>query len=109
MKTYIKIAGILLLTLIDTGTLIYVISEDLVKKLRLKIKVNDRIKVAPLEGGSKIRIIGFIPNVLIAIQNFYIPGLLYVMERTELVIILGTDWMDRYQADIRKSDNVMEV
>ena len=31
------------------------------------------------------------------------------MGGTESVVILGTDWMDRYQADIRRSDNVIEV
>ena len=67
MKAYIRIAGIPLFTLIDTGALVCVISEILAKKLRLKIEVNDRIKVASLEGGSKVKVIGLIPNALIAI------------------------------------------
>ncbi len=36
-------------------------------------------------------------------------GLLYVMGETESVVILGTDWMDYYQADIRRFDNIIEV
>ncbi len=32
-----------------------------------------------------------------------------MMGGTESVVILGIDWMDYYQADIRRSDNVMEV
>ena len=31
------------------------------------------------------------------------------MGGTELVIILETDWIDCYQADIRRSDNVIKV
>jgi len=34
-------------------------------------------------------------------------GSLYVMGETESVVILETDWIDRYQAD--RSDNIMEV
>ncbi len=96
-------------TLIDTGTSVCVISEDLAKKLRLRIKLNDGTKVAPLGGGSKVKVIGLIPNAPIAVQNLHTPGPLYVMGGTESVVILGTDWMDRYQADIRRSDNVIEV
>ena len=67
MKIYIRIAEILLSTLIDIGVSIYVISEDLTKKLRLKIKINNEIKVASLEGGSKVKVIGLISNILIVI------------------------------------------
>ncbi len=54
MKAYIRIAGISLSTLIDTGVLVYIISENLVKKFRLKIETNDGTKVVILlEGRSK--------------------------------------------------------
>src|SRR6266540_2457357 len=96
LKAYIRIAGTLLPTLIDTGVSVCVISEDLAKKLRLRIKPNDETKVAPLGGRSKVKVIGLIPNAPIAVQNFCTPGLLYVMEGTESVVILGTDWMDCY-------------
>src|SRR6266540_3940724 len=45
----------------------------------------------------------------ITVQNLRTPRPLYVIEGTESVVILGTDWMDRYQADIRRSDNIMKV
>ena len=109
LKVYIRIAGILLSTLINIRASIYIISEDLVKKLKLKIEANNETKVAPLEEWSKVKIIGLILNAPIAVQNLRILESLYVMEGTESVIILKTDWMDWYQADIRKSDNVMKV
>src|SRR6266542_5571417 len=31
------------------------------------------------------------------------------MEGTETILILGTDWFDKYQADIRRSDNKIEI
>src|SRR6266498_5963843 len=53
-------------------------------------------------------VIGLISNISIAVQNLYILGSLYIMG-IESVVILETDWMDCYQADIRRSDNVIEV
>jgi len=96
-------------TLIDIGASICVISEDLVKKLRLRIEPNDGTKVVPLGGESKVKVIGLILNAPIAVQNLRTPGPLYVIGGTESVVILGTDWIDCYQADIRRSDNVMKV
>jgi len=37
------------------GALVYVISEDLARKLKLKIEVNNRTKVALLKGENKIK------------------------------------------------------
>ncbi len=31
------------------------------------------------------------------------------MEGTESVVILGTNWINHYQANIRRSNNVIEV
>jgi len=91
LKAYIRIAETSLSTLIDIGVSVYVISEDLIKKLRLKIEANDGIKIASLGGRSKVRVIGFISNALIAMQNLCMLGLLYVIRDTESVVILGTD------------------
>src|SRR6266540_5799231 len=109
LKAYIRIAGTPLPTLIDIRASVCVISEDLAKKLRLRIEPNDGTKVASLGGGSKIKVIGLILNAPIAVQNLRTLGPLYVMGGIESVVILGTDWMDHYQADIRRSDNVIEV
>jgi len=100
LKAYIRIVRTPLPILIDIRVSICVISEDLAKKFRLKIEANDRIKIIPLEGKSKVRVIGLIPNVLIAVQNLCTSKSLYVIGGTKSVIILKTDWMDRYQADI---------
>jgi len=55
LKVYIRIAGIFLPILINMGALVYVISEDLARKLKLKIEVNNRTKVALLKGENKIK------------------------------------------------------
>ena len=85
-----------MLTLIDIRASVYVISKDLAKKLKLRIELNDGTKVALLGRGSKVKVIGLIPNASIAVQNLRTSELLHVMEGTESVVILGTDWIDRY-------------
>ncbi len=67
LKVYIRIAGTPLPILIDTGASVCVISKDLAKKLRLRIEPNDGTKVAPLGGGSKVKVIGLISNAPIAV------------------------------------------
>ncbi len=94
MKAYIRIARTPLPTFIDTRVSICIILEDFAKKLRLKIEANDGTKVAPLGGESKIKIIGFISNTSIAVQNLRMSELLYIIGGTESVVILGIDWMD---------------
>ncbi len=83
---------IFLSTLIDTRAFIYVIFENLVRKFKLKIETNNGIKVVPLEGKSKIKVIDLIFNASIIIQNLYMLESLYVIGGTESVVIL--EWIN---------------
>ncbi len=56
LKAYVRIAGTFLPTLIDTGASVCVISENLAKKLRLKMESNNGTKVAPLGGEARLRL-----------------------------------------------------
>jgi len=67
LKAYIRIVETPLSTLINTRASVYIILENFAKKLRLKIETNDETKIALLGGGSKIKVIGFIPNTLIIV------------------------------------------
>jgi len=96
LKTFIKIAEITLPILIDIKASVCIISEDFAKKLKLKIKANNGMKVALLREKSKVKVIDLIFNTSIAVQNLHIPRPLYVMGEIELVVILGIDWMDWY-------------
>jgi len=90
----VRIAKTSLSILINTKVLVYIISKNLAKKLRLKVKANDETKVVSLGEKSKVKIIGFISNVLIAVQYFRISRSLYIIGETKSVIILRTDWID---------------
>jgi len=67
LKAYIKIARISLPILINTGASVCIISKDLAKKLKLKVKANNKTKIVLLSEGSKFKVIGLIPNASITV------------------------------------------
>jgi len=75
----------------------------------LKVEANNKTRVSPLEGNLKVKVVGLIKKTLLSVQHIRMPGILYVIEGTETILILETDWFDRYQADIRRSDNKIEI
>jgi len=75
----------------------------------LKIEANDGTKVSPLRRNPKVKVVGLVKEVSLSVQHIRIPDILYVVEGTETILILGIDWFDRYQADIRRSDNKIEI
>src|SRR6266498_1289828 len=109
LKVYIKLKGISLPVLLDIGVSVSAISKDLAQKLQLKVEANDGMRVSPLGENPKIKVIGLVREAPLSVQHIRMPGTLYVVEGTETILILGTDWFDRYQADIRRSDNKIEI
>ena len=96
MKAYIKLKGIPLLVLLDIGALVSVISKDLAQRLQLKIEANNDTKVLLLGGNPKFKVIGLVRETSLSVQHIRTSGILYVVEGTETILILGTDWFDRY-------------
>ncbi len=75
----------------------------------MKVKANDGTWVSPLERNPKVKVVGLVKEVPLSVQYIRIPGILYVIEDTKTILILETDWFDKYQADIRRSDNKIEI
>ena len=75
----------------------------------MKVEANDGTRVLPLGGNPKVKVVGLVKEVSLSVQHIRIPDILYVVEGTETILILGIDWFDRYQADIRRSDNKIEI
>ena len=109
MKAYIKLKDTPLPVLLDIGASVSAISKDLAQKLQLKVKANDGTRVLSLGGNSKVKVVGLIKEASLSVQHIRTSGTLYVVEGTETILILGTDWFDRYQANIRRSDNKIEI
>src|SRR6266498_6143384 len=109
LKAYIKLKGTLLSVLLDTGASVSAISKDLAQKLQLKVEANNGTRISSLGGNPKVKVIGLVREAPLSIQHIRTPRTLYVVEGIETILILGTDWFDRYQADIRRSDNKIEI
>jgi len=62
----------------------------------LKVKANDDIKVLSLERNPKIKVVGLIKEALLSVQHIRISEILYAVEDTKTILILGTNWFDRY-------------
>jgi len=82
--------------LLDTEASVSAISKNLIQKLQLKIKTNDRIRVSPLGGNSKIKVIGLIKEASLLVQYIQISEILYVVKGIKTILILGTNWFDKY-------------
>jgi len=109
LKAYIKLKDTSLSVLLDTEVSVSAISKDLAQKLQLKVEANDGTRVAPLGENPKVKVVGLVKKIPLSVQHIRTPGTLYVVEGTKTILILGTDWFDRYQADIRRSDNKIEI
>jgi len=67
LKAYIKLKGIPLSVLLDTGASVSAISKDLAQKLQLKVEANDRTRVLPLEGNPKVKVVGLVKEALLLV------------------------------------------
>ncbi len=109
MKAYIKLKGTPLPVLLDTRASVSAISKGLAQKLQLKVKANDDTKISSLERNPKVKVIGLVKETPLSVQHIRTSRTLYVVEGTETILILKTDWFDRYQVDIRRSDNKIKI
>jgi len=95
--------------LLDTGALVSAILKNLAQKFQLKVEANDGTRVSPLGGNPKVKVISLVREASLSVQHIRTPGTLYVIEGTKTILILETDWFNRYQADIRRSDNKIKI
>ncbi len=65
LKAYIKLKGISLLVLLDTGASVSAISKNLAQKLQLKVETNDGTRVLPLEENPKVKVVGLVKEALL--------------------------------------------
>ncbi len=96
MKAYIKLKDTPLSVLLDTGVSVSAISKDLAQKFQLKVEANDGTRVSPLGGNPKVKVVGLVKEASLSVQHIRTPGTLYVVEGTETILILRTDWFNRY-------------
>ena len=81
------------------GANILIVTLPVVKKLWMTMKMPDRSKIIVVDQTKK-SVIGIIKDVPLSIQDARILVNLLIIDVLEDSLLLGTDWIDRYQVDL---------
>ena len=102
IKVYIRIKGNAILAILDTEACISVVTKLLAVALGLKWKPSTRNDVIAVDGKPQaaVGVVDGIPVVIAEAQTF-IP--LQIINSASKTLLLGTDWLDKYKADILSS------
>ncbi len=99
VRTSVRIKGTPMKAVLDTGANVSIVTLPVVKKLRLTMGMPDGSKIIAVDQTKK-NVIGIVRDAPLSIQDARVPINLLVIEAPEDNLLLGTDWMDRYQADL---------
>src|SRR6266540_5658109 len=99
VRTTVRIKGTPMRAVLDTGANVSIITLPVVKKLRLTMGLPDGSKIIAIDQTKK-NVIDIVRDAPLSIQDARIPVNLLVIDAPEDNLLLGTDWMDRYQADL---------
>src|SRR6266540_2615717 len=99
IKVYTRIKGNAILAILDTGACMSVVTKPLAVALGLRWKLSTRTDVIAVNGKSQAAV-GVVDSisVVIADAQTFIP--LQVINSTTKILLLGTDWLDKYKADV---------
>src|SRR6266540_183661 len=102
IKVYTRIKGNAILAILDTGACMSVVTKPLAVALGLRWKPSTRMDVIAVDGKlqAAVGVVDGIP-VVIAEAQTYIP--LQVINSASKILLLGTDWLDKYKADVLSS------
>ncbi len=102
IKIYTRIKGNAILAILDTGACMSVVTKPLAVTLGLKWKLSTQKDVIAVDGKSQAAV-GVVDNisVVIAKAQIFIP--LQVINSASKTLLLGTDWLDKYKADVLSS------
>ena len=85
--------------ILDSGSAGSVISQKFLQKLKRKIDKPSVINMIGINGDKK-QALGEISNLPITIQNQVLPANVVVSEATGYDLLVGNDWLTKYQANL---------
>src|SRR6266542_3376725 len=102
IKVYIRIKGNAILAILDTEACMSVVTKPLAVALGLRWKLSSRTDVIAVDGKLQAAV-GVVDNmpIVIAEAQTYIP--LQVINSASKTLLLETDWLDKYKADVLSS------
>ena len=89
--------------ILDSGSAGSVISQKFLQKLKRKIDKPSVINMIGINGDKK-KALGEISNLPITIQNQVLPANVVVSEATGYDLLVGNDWLTKYQANLSWKD-----
>jgi len=99
VRAIVRVKGTPMRVIMDTGANVFIVTLSVIKKLCLTMRMPDRSKIVAVDQTKK-NIIGIVRNIPLSIQNARILVNLLVINVSEDNLLLETDWIDRYQADL---------
>ena len=99
VRTIMRVKETPMRAILDTGSNVSIITLPVVKKLRLTMGMPNGSKIIAVDQTKK-NVIGIVRDAPLSIQDVRVAINLLVIDAPEDNLLLGTDWMDRYQADL---------
>jgi len=84
---------------LNTGANISIVTLPIVRKLCLTMGMPDGSKIIAVDQTKK-NVISIVRDAPLSIRDVRVPVNLLVIDAPEDNLLLGTDWMDRYQVDL---------
>jgi len=99
IKVYTRIKENVILAILDTGACMSVVTKPLAVVLGLRWKPSIRTDVIAVDGKPQaaVGVVNNIPVVIVKVQTYI---LLQVINSASKILLLGTDWLDKYKADV---------
>ncbi|CAG8599198.1 13129_t:CDS:2, partial [Acaulospora morrowiae] len=98
-RCYVQINQQPVITILDTGAVVSLISKNLLDKLNLRINEKSNTIVVTATGVRE-RMLGKVKNIEVLDQKVGIPIDLQVVKSRDEMLLLGTDWFQKSKARI---------
>src|SRR6266540_3719544 len=99
VRTTVRVKGTPMKAVLDTEANVSIVILPVVKKLRLTMGMPDGSKIIAVDQIKK-NVISIVRDAPLSIQDARVPINLLVIEVPKDNLLLGTDWIDRYQIDL---------
>src|SRR6266542_3574441 len=99
VRIIVRAKGTPMRAVLDTRANVSIITLPVVKKLRLIMGMSDKSKIIAVDQTKK-NIIRIVRDAPLSIQDVRVLVNLLVIDALEDNLLLGTDWMDRYQVNL---------
>ncbi len=99
VRVIVRVKGILMRVVLNTEANVSIVTLSVVKKLHLTMRMPDGSKIITVDQTKK-NVIRIMRDAPLLIQDARVSVNLLVIETLKDNLLLRTDWIDHYQADL---------